>query len=87
MSVTRTKFKAKIVSNFTEVMKAHWESENDVDYSIDSDFRKLAERISGKYVTLVRWEYSEGYNADYFEEIDDNMPLPKQAFVLGRKIK
>ena len=43
------------------------------------DLKKLAERISGKVVTLTENKYPKG-SMDYFEEIDNNFVIFPELF-------
>lgn len=83
MGVVTVEFKARIVDDFTKVMQDYWSSEKDIDYSVsDKDsFNKLAKRIAGEKVTILRIKYCKGYDGDYFEKIDNNWSLPTEAFV------
>lgn len=88
-----TKFKAKIVYNFTEMMKGYWIDENfeDIDganhAAKEQSFVNLAKRITGKEVIILKREYSQyPEDPDYWEQIDDNYPLPQYAFKILEEI-
>jgi hypothetical protein len=86
MNVEYTKFRAKIVNNFVEVMIDYWRDDGDIDYSLDPVFcfDAFAKRITDKEVTILKSAYTLSQNKidnEYFEEIDNNWPLPIEAFV------
>lgn len=79
------KFKAKIVDDFHNV----WLTNAAVDEGIslelakhyydDEKFKEFSDRISGNVVTIVEYSYVEG-RTDYFEEIENDSPLPQHMF-------
>lgn len=86
--IIETEFKATMVTNFTQVMQDYWFDENDIDYSnSDDDWLEFSKRVSGKEVTIIKYEYNESNTVggttiepDYFEKVDENYLIPKHAF-------
>ncbi len=74
------KIKVEISSNFSILWIKKAADENEISikeakkYYNNFIFRDLCNRISGKIVTLVK------QGSQYFEEIDDNFPIPEICF-------
>lgn len=81
----KREFKAKIVEDF----RINWLEATAVDENLHigkvisaydgRELARLSDRISGKVVTLVEYEYPQGDN-DFFEKLDNNHVIHPKLF-------
>ena len=85
MKLKKEYFKAKMIDDLYSTLINHYAIDENISVELSEKFyggdslKQLHNRIAGKIVTIVKYQYKNS-EPDYFEEIDNNWVIFEECF-------